>query len=154
MLKGQAPQASSTKPVASWDSASPTVTNVQLNSLLLSDNAAESEPSTTSVFPPGFDRGRFPYQRRRRGGLVGVGYTNSKSHHKVPIPVLEQAPNLPPEETTEPLPKLPTTLTTLECQGPLVPLPHLFKPQDRWRRLSRVRPNGQKIRREPWLRLR
>ena len=94
--KGQAPQASSTKPFP----LSPTVTNGQLNSPLLSDDTPESEPSADLSFPSDFDRGRFPYQRRRRGGMISATYKNAKSHHKKPVASAELPSDDTPQEAT------------------------------------------------------
>lgn len=58
-------------------------TNVDLASGHNSPDAESSWP-TTSSFPPEFDRGRFPYQRRRRGARGAPNPWVSKGHHKQP----------------------------------------------------------------------
>lgn len=63
--------------------ASPVVDNSQLTSPTSAELPAESE-LTAATFPAGFDRGRYPAQRRRRGNKT---YTPDKSdirksHHK------------------------------------------------------------------------
>ena len=122
--KGQAPPASSTKSAAPL-SASPTVTNAQFNSPILSDNYAESEASTASSFPPDFDRGRFPYQRRCRGGLIQNAYKTTKSHHKMSVSVSEQPSDLRQDTTASSAEQAPTvdsqsTTVSLKTPAPII----------------------------------
>ena len=65
-----------------------------------SEHPAEPEPSTASSFPPDFDRGRFPFQRRRRGALISSNYRGTKSHHRTPQS--SQPPNAIPQSAAAP----------------------------------------------------
>ena len=47
-----------------------------------SEHPSESETPTGSSFPPDFDRGRFPYQRRRPRRLISSAHGEWKSHYK------------------------------------------------------------------------
>ena len=52
----------------------------------LAAEATESESPTTPSFAPDFDRGRFPYHRRRRGARNAPKPWISKGHHKKYMP--------------------------------------------------------------------
>lgn len=86
--KGQPPQRAPSVP-AGQGSASPIVNSGQLPGPTPANVQLppESElPAAEGVFPPDFDRGRYPAQRRRRGNKEYTPPRKDKSHHKKVTP--------------------------------------------------------------------